>query len=80
MTRIWKVEKAKAQLAALIRQAQSGEVQLITKRGEAAVVVLDAKTYAQSERTGWSTFEDAPQVEEFEGVRPSGYGREIDPL
>lgn len=80
MTRTWKVEQAKANLSDLIRKAQGGETQVITRRGKAAVVVLDAGQYELSERTGWDTFATAPTVPEFEPVRPSGNGRDIEPL
>ena len=80
MTRTWKVEDAKARLSDLIRQAQTGETQVITRRGKAAVVVMDADQYELRERSGWATFASAPAVQEFAPVRPSGKGRDIDPL
>lgn len=80
MTKVWKVEEAKAHFSDVIRQAEAGEAQLITRRGKAAAVVLSADEYQHSQRSGWDVFKLAPKVDEFEPVRLPGLGREIDPL
>ncbi|WP_102127299.1 type II toxin-antitoxin system Phd/YefM family antitoxin [Deinococcus planocerae] len=79
--KIWKLEDAKAQFSDLVRRAQAGQPQLVTRRGQPAVVILDASQFREDEtavRSGWSTFEAAPKIEEFEPVRLPGTGREVD--
>ena len=43
--RTWPVTEAKAKLADLVDAAMRGEPQIITRRGQEAVVVLSMKTY-----------------------------------
>ncbi|GBF07068.1 type II toxin-antitoxin system Phd/YefM family antitoxin [Deinococcus aerius] len=79
--KVWKLEDAKAQFSNLVRRAQGGQPQLVTRRGQPAVVVLDASSYQPdggAERSGWSTFESAPHIDEFEPVRIPGTAREVD--
>lgn len=79
--KIWKLQDAKAQFSDLVRRAQGGQPQLVTRRGQPAVVVLEASQYREDEtavRNGWSTFENAPKIDEFEPVRFPGNGREVD--
>ena len=75
--RSWKLEAAKAQLSEVVRDAERGKPQLITRRGEPVAVVISAREYALKEQSGWDVFARAPQVEEFETVRPSGPGRAL---
>jgi antitoxin Phd len=41
----WRLQDAKAQFSAVVDAAMNGEVQLVTRRGKRAVVVLDAGEY-----------------------------------
>lgn len=75
--RSWKLETAKAQLSEVVRDAEAGQPQLITRRGEPVAVVVSARDYALKSQTGWDAFARAPQVDDFEPVRPSGMGRDI---
>lgn len=75
--RSWKLELAKAQLSEVVRGAEGGCPQLITRRGEPVAVVLSAQEFRLKKQTGWDVFARAPQVEEFEAVRPSGAVRDI---
>ncbi|CAM3507675.1 Antitoxin [Deinococcus saxicola] len=73
--RSWKLETAKAQFSEVVRDAESGQPQLITRRGQPVAVVISAREYALQEQTGWDVFAKAPHVEEFEPVRPTGGSR-----
>ena len=44
-TKTWAVTEAKAKLSDLVDAAMKGDPQIITRRGEEAVVVLSMKTY-----------------------------------
>ena len=76
----WKLETAKAQFSEMVRAAEAGEPQLITRRGQPTAVVLPASEVTLQERTGWDTFASAPKVPDFEPVRASGPGRDIPEL
>ncbi|MDF1521744.1 MAG: type II toxin-antitoxin system Phd/YefM family antitoxin [Trueperaceae bacterium] len=43
--RTWQLQEAKAHFSELVRQAERGEAQVVTKHGVASVVVLDVATY-----------------------------------
>lgn len=75
--RSWKLETAKAQLSEVVRDAERGQPQLITRRGEPVAVVISAREYALKGQSGWDVFARAPQVEDFEPVRPDGPGRAL---
>lgn len=45
MNKTWPLEDAEGHLAELVRRAAEGEVQVITKEGEKAVVVIDYARY-----------------------------------
>ena len=75
--RSWKLETAKAQFSEVVRDAESGHPQLITRRGQLVAVVISAREYPFEQQTGWDVFAKAPHVEDFEPVRPSGGSREL---
>lgn len=75
--RRWKLETAKAQLSTVVRDAEGGQPQLITRRGEPVAVVISARHYALEQQTGWDVFARAPHVEDFEPIRPTGGAREL---
>jgi antitoxin Phd len=57
-TRTWPASEAKAHLSELLDAALGGELQVITRRGEEAVVVVSARAYrARNERRGGSLSE-----------------------
>ncbi|WP_135230006.1 type II toxin-antitoxin system Phd/YefM family antitoxin [Deinococcus fonticola] len=76
----WKLETAKAHFSEVVRAAESGQPQLITRRGQPAAVVLPASQVTLKERNGWDTFSSAPKVPDFEPVRASRPGRDIPEL
>ncbi len=45
MDRTWQLQKAKSHLSEVIERAKTGETQVITRRGEKAVVVIDYERY-----------------------------------
>ena len=45
MDRTWQLQKAKSHLSEVVERAQTGETQVITKRGEKSVVVIDYDRY-----------------------------------
>ena len=76
----WKLETAKAQFSEVVRAAEAGQPQLITRRGQPAAVLLPANEVRLQERTGWDALANAPKVSDFELVRASGTGRDIPEL
>jgi antitoxin Phd len=46
---VWKLQDAKAQFSKLVRQARAGEPQIVTVRGEEAVIVSAAKKRTKKE-------------------------------
>ncbi len=46
----WQLQEAKNNLSQLIRQAQSGEAQVVTVHGKPTAVVISAKEYARLTR------------------------------
>lgn len=76
----WNLETAKAQFSEVVRAAESGEPQLITRRGQPAAVLMAAHEVVLQERTGWDTFANMPKVSDFEPVRASGLGRDVPEL
>ncbi len=76
----WNLETAKAQFSEVVRAAESGQPQLITRRGHPAAIILPASEVTLQQRTGWDTFANMPKVPDFEPVRASGLGRDIPEL
>ena len=79
----WPASEAKARLSALIDAALGGEPQIITRRGDEAVVVVSARAYrAKDERRGDSLsefFARSPHRDvEIVPARDRGTGREIE--
>lgn len=78
MTRIWKLEEAKAQLSQLVRDAEL-EPQVITRHGKAVAVVnglkeeseLPQQVSALSALLGNFDFSDMPEDDLFERDRTS---------
>lgn len=69
MERQWQLQEAKAHFSEVVSRAQKGEVQLITKRGEKAVVILSYDQYEQLQGGNaslWDLFKTAPRLDEEE--------------
>jgi prevent-host-death family protein len=43
--RVWQLQTAKNKFSELVHKAQTGEPQLVTKNGKAAVYVIDCETF-----------------------------------
>lgn len=69
MERQWQLQEAKAHFSEVVKRAQQGEAQLITKRGEKAVVVLSYDEYQRFQggnKSLWDIFKTAPRLNEDE--------------
>ena len=47
MERVWQLQDAKSRFSEVVEKAVSGEVQVVTKRGEKSVVVIDYARYLE---------------------------------
>jgi prevent-host-death family protein len=82
-TKTWAVTEAKANLSDLVDAAMKGAPQIITRRGEEAVVVLSMKAYRSAVATGKGTLLEFFAQSPFRDVeiapqRSRETGREID--
>ncbi|MBW4696403.1 MAG: type II toxin-antitoxin system Phd/YefM family antitoxin [Aphanocapsa lilacina HA4352-LM1] len=50
--RRWRLEEAKARFSEMVRQARSGEPQVVTVHGQEAVVVVSADQFARLQGAG----------------------------
>ena len=64
--RTWQLQEAKARFSELVRQAEGGEAQVVTKRGIASVVVIDVATYERLTTSGRSLLEALLAAPRFE--------------
>jgi prevent-host-death family protein len=65
----WQLQEAKAKFSEVVECALKGEKQLVTKRGEKAVVVMAYEDYQRLEnkdQTLWDVFKTAPRMDEDE--------------
>jgi prevent-host-death family protein len=82
-TKSWAVTEAKANLSDLVDAAMKGAPQIITRRGEEAVVVLSMKAYRSAVASGKGTLLEFFARSPFRDVeiapqRNRETGREID--
>jgi len=82
-TKTWAVTAAKAKLSDLVDAAMKGDPQIITRRGEEAVVIISMKTYRSAITGGQGTLVDFFARSPFRDVtiapqRSRETGREID--
>lgn len=81
MTAIWKLQDAKAHFSRLVKEALEKGPQMVTRRGEDAVVVLSAREYAGLV-SGRPDFRDfllsCPKVEGVCFDRHKDYPRNVD--
>jgi prevent-host-death family protein len=52
--RTWQLQEAKARFSELVREAERGQVQLVSKHGVPCVVVVDVETYERLTTQGRS--------------------------
>ena len=67
IARRWQVQEAKAQFSELVERAMAGEAQVVTRRGQDAVVVIPYEEYERLQAgsgTAWDLFKSAPRIEE----------------
>jgi prevent-host-death family protein len=67
--RTWQLQEAKARFSELVREAEGGQAQLVSKHGVPRVVVIDLATYERLTAPGWSLVEAllaAPRFEQGE--------------
>jgi len=67
--RTWQLQEAKARFSELVRQAEGGEAQVVTRHGAPRVVVLDVATYERLTTAGRSLVDAllaAPRMESNE--------------
>lgn len=64
--RSWQLQDAKARFSELVRRAEGGEAQVVTRHGVARVVVLDVATYDRLVAPGRSLVEALLQAPRFE--------------
>jgi prevent-host-death family protein len=65
MMRQWQLQEAKARFSQLVERALEGEVQVVTRRGRQAVVVIPYEEYERlqaSTKSAWEVFETAPRL------------------
>ncbi len=63
----WQLQEAKAKFSEVVDRALKGERQVVTKRGEKAVVVMAYEDYERLEnkdQTLWDIFKTAPRMDE----------------
>ena len=81
--RTWQLQEANARFSELVRQAEAGEAQVVTKHGVASVVVLDVATYERLTAPGRSLLEALLAAPRFEAdelplERDRAPGRPVD--
>lgn len=59
MHRVWQLEEAKINLSQLIKQAASGNAQIVTVHGKPTAVVVSAEEYARLTRPKQGKLSDA---------------------
>lgn len=81
MDKIWQLQEAKSRFSEVVEKAQAGEVQIVTKRGEKVVVVIDYARYLELSGQAKSLLEvlrgDPPYTEELVVERDMPLGREV---
>ncbi len=64
--RTWQLQEAKARFSELVRQAEAGEPQVVTKHGAPRVVVVDVETYERLTASGRSLLDALLTAPRFE--------------
>jgi prevent-host-death family protein len=66
MPRRWQLQEAKARFSELVDQALAGDVQVVTRRGRPAVVVIPYEEYERLHAgtvSAWDMFKEAPRLD-----------------
>ena len=78
----WQVQEAKQRFSEVLRAAESGEPQIVTKHGEEVAVVIDIAEYRRLRGESLSLMDflrvDPAADADFEAVRRPDLPREID--
>lgn len=81
MDKTWQLQEAKSHFSEVVERAKAGETQVITKRGEKTVVVIDYDRYLRLSGQSRSLLEvlrgERPYTDELEVERDKGLGREV---
>ncbi len=67
MGRQWQLQEAKARFSEVVERALEGEAQVVTRRGEKAVVVISYEEYERlqaGDKSLWDIFRTAPRMDE----------------
>jgi prevent-host-death family protein len=63
----WQLQEAKVRFSQVVEQALTGEVQVVTRRGRPAVVVIPYEEYERLHAgagSAWDIFKTAPRLDE----------------
>jgi prevent-host-death family protein len=77
----WQVQDAKQRFSEVLRAAESGEPQIVTKHGEEVAVLIDIAEYRRlrGETVGFMQFlQSGPTVGDFDVERSNEPPRDID--
>ncbi len=81
MDKMWQLQDAKSHFSEVVERAKGGEAQVITKRGEKAVVVIDYDRYLQLTGQARGLLEvlrgDPPYEDELMIERDKSSGRDV---
>lgn len=81
MDKVWQLQKAKSHLSEVVDRAKTGETQVITKRGEKAVVVIDYDRYLSLTGQAKSLLEvlrgEPPFADDLLVTRDPSSGRDV---
>ncbi len=81
MDKMWQLQDAKSHFSEVVERAKGGEAQVITKRGEKAVVVIDYDRYLQLTGQARGLLEvlrgDPPYEDELTINRDKSPGRDV---
>lgn len=64
----WQLQDAKSRFSEVVKGAEAGEVQVVTKHGREVAVVLDFQHYLElssSSQSVWQSLRDAPDLSEL---------------
>ena len=64
--RTWQLQEAKARFSELVREAEGGQAQIVSKRGVPSVVVVDVATYERLTASGRSLVDALLAAPRFE--------------
>ena len=77
----WQLHEAKNKLSNLVEIAMNGKIQIITKRGKDAAIIIGIKEYKKlkGQKSNLKEFLlSSPQIDDFEVTRHKAKSREVD--